>query len=111
MDKKKRIPNYRKIYNDIIDAKYAHLRIFCQPILSKENLSTLDVIRLNNIIFGIDDKKVEIFNQGHRSYDNETILKILSYQEINKLNNSELALHFKLSRNTVKKWRQIFISK
>ncbi|HUH25918.1 MAG TPA: helix-turn-helix domain-containing protein [Flavobacterium sp.] len=47
-------------------------------------------------------------NQKYRSYDKATIIEILNYQKKNGLNNTQLANHFKLSRNTVAKWERLF---
>jgi len=101
-------PKYRTIYKDIINRKYPDKKTECSNILSKKEISMLDVIMLNNIIFGLSDKETTEFNQKHRSYDLNTILEILDYQEKNELNNTELANHFKLSRNTVAKWKKYF---
>lgn len=102
------IPNYKRIYNDIIARDHPHKQDQCKTILKKADLSMLDVIKLNNIIFGIKDKETLVFNQMHRSYDKSTILEILDYQDKNNLNNTQLANHFKLSRNTVTKWKKHF---
>ena len=49
-------------------------------------------------------------NSGkHRSYCKTTILKILDYQISHALNNTQLAQHFDVSRNTIAKWRRLFI--
>ncbi|PUV24631.1 transposase [Sphingobacterium athyrii] len=102
--------NYKKIYHDIIVRKYPeHLAKF-QNILSKEVLSELDVLMLNRKIFGASDGSTEQFNQMRRSYSEIAIVKILNYQKKNNLNNSQLAIHFQLSRNTVAKWKKIFSS-
>lgn len=98
--------NYKKIYHDILLMKFPEKIEHCVSILNKNELSMLDVMDLNQKIFGISDKQTDEFNQRHKSYDKETILQILEYQILNKLNNSELALHFKLSRNTITKWRK-----
>lgn len=47
-------------------------------------------------------------NKSHRAYSKEAIYKILEYQKKNCLNNTQLAKHFKLSRNTVTKWKILF---
>lgn len=47
-------------------------------------------------------------NQKYRSYDKATIIEILNYQKKNSLNNTQLSNHFKLSRNTVTKWKTLF---
>lgn len=98
-------PNYKKIYLDIIKFKFPWRMNVCEKILSKTSLSNLDIIMIDKIIFG---ETVE--NQKHRSYDRESIFEILEFQKKNKMNNSQLAKHFKLSRNTVAKWRKNWFS-
>lgn len=77
-------------------------------IFYKENLSIMNVIELNNKIFGLKDRDTLAFNQKHKSYDHEAILQILTYQNKEKLTNAQLANHFRLSRNTVTKWRRLY---
>ncbi|MCS3529908.1 helix-turn-helix domain-containing protein [Chryseobacterium sp. JUb7] len=101
-------PNYKQIYCDIINRKHPNKKIACETILKKEEVSILDVIKLNNIIFGMKDRETNTFDQQHRSYDEQSIKEILEYQEKNDLNNTQLANHFKLSRNTVAKWKKHF---
>ncbi|KMQ62244.1 transposase [Chryseobacterium sp. BLS98] len=103
-------PDYHRIYNDIINKKHPTRKEECRFLLDKQNLSVLDIIELNRKIFGLSDQMTETFNQSHRSYNKSSILKILDYQEKNKLNNMQLARHFKLSRNTVARWRKLFIA-
>lgn len=100
--------NYRQIYIDIINKKFPHKKEECKPFLLKKQLSALDIINLNTEIFGIV-KETEFFNQRHRSYSKSDILKFLKYQKKYQLNNSQLANHFKLSRNTVAKWKKMFL--
>lgn len=109
MDKKAREriePNYKRIYSDIIELKHPEKREKCKAILSKEQLSSIDIIKINVIIFGNITENIS-FNQRHRSYDKETIRQILDYQKNNNLSNSQLADHFVLSRNTVAKWKKL----
>lgn len=101
-----KMPNYKKIYIDILDFKYPNHKKYCTPILSKKELSFSDIISLNNIIFGTENIK----NQKFRSYNKKDIFEILDYQKKNNLNNIELARHFKMSRNTIAKWKKIFVS-
>ncbi|KFC21606.1 hypothetical protein [Chryseobacterium sp. FH1] len=96
-------PNYKNIYTDIIQNKYPNKQNDCALILKKSNLSELDVIALNKIIFGKAD------NQKYKSYNKTTILEILDYKKKKKLNDSQLANHFQLSRNTVAKWKKMFL--
>lgn len=97
-------PNYKRIYTDILKRKYPDKIKECKHILDKRNLSALDVIALNQKIFGT------VVNQKHRSFSQSDIFKILEYQKKHNLNNSQLAMHFNLSRNTVTKWRKMFVS-
>lgn len=99
--------NYRKIFNDIIEKKYPHKKEICQPILDKPKLTVMDIDRLNKLIFE-PNKEMKIANQKLKSYNEESILKILQYQKTYELNNTELAAHFKLSRNTVTKWKKLY---
>ncbi|WP_312553757.1 helix-turn-helix domain-containing protein [Empedobacter brevis] len=101
-------PDYKQIFLDILEKKYPTKKEKCWPILNQDCLSVLDIIRLNKIIFDTD-KENEEFNQKHRSYNKSTILKILDYQKKYNLNNSQLAHHFNLSRNTVAKWKKMFL--
>ncbi|KFF13244.1 transposase [Chryseobacterium soli] len=112
MNKKKREqPNYKSIYTDIILKKFPQKKDLGNSILKKEELSILDIIKINELISETTDKENLHFNQSHRSYNKAAIFEILEYQKKNKLNNSQLARHFKLSRTTVAKWKKLFISK
>lgn len=102
------IINYKKIYSDILKKKCPEKIPNCYQLLKKERLSFLDVIELNRIIFDKFDREMEISNQKHRFYDKFSILEILEYQKKNNLNNTQLANHFKLSRNSIAKWKKIF---
>jgi hypothetical protein len=102
-------PNYRQIYLDIIVEKCPE-KINDQNIINKINtLSTiLDIVSLNDFIFEKGSLVNESCNQKLRSYDKDSILAILDYQEKNELNNSQLSKHYKLSRNTITKWKRYF---
>lgn len=99
-------PNYKKIYSDILKINHCENVEKCETILSKPFLTFLDVIKLNEYIFG---KKNETINGKHKSYNKKTILEILTYQKKHKFNNTQTAKHFKLSRNTVAKWKKMFL--
>ncbi|MEI3789309.1 MULTISPECIES: helix-turn-helix domain-containing protein [unclassified Chryseobacterium] len=101
-------PDYIKIYTDLIELKYPEKKWKCQTILSKDSLSPLDVINLEKILFKSIEKEFDHFNQAHRSYNEKVILEILEYQDKNSLNNSQVARHFKLSRNTLTRWKRIY---
>ncbi|HJY14210.1 MAG TPA: hypothetical protein VJ304_15555 [Flavobacterium sp.] len=105
----KSTPDYRRIYSDIIKKKFPQLIEEYSPLLDKKNLSVLDVLEINRKLFGIPRLETARFDQRHRSYSKSDIFEILDYQTKYKLNNSQLAVHFKLSRNTVAKWKKLFM--
>ncbi len=94
-------PDYARIYSDLIRMKHPEKMKECQYFLSKKNLTSMDVIKMNEIIFG----KIS-FNQKYRSYDDSTIIAILKHQKISGMNNTELSIHYNLSRNTIRKWKE-----
>lgn len=98
-------PDYKLIYQDMISKKYPDKVLLCGSFFSKDSFSTLDILKINQFLFGASKD----FDQKHRSYDKNSILEILDYQKKNQLNNSQLANHFKISRNTVIKWKKIFL--
>lgn len=109
LDKQKQqSPDYRLIFSDIIDKKFPHKREYCEKILRKEYLSAIDIMKLNQMIFGASGKIAENFNQKHKSYNKADILEILNYQKNNKLNNLQTSLKFKTSRNTIAKWKKLY---
>lgn len=103
------VPDYKRIYRDILEKKFPEKIEDCQSLLEKKQLNTLDIQKLNQKVFGISDKELMKENRKYCSYSKADILRMLDYQKKNKLNNRELAQHFKLSRNSVSKWRKLFI--
>jgi hypothetical protein len=102
-------PFYSKLYQDMIREKYPEKEACCRNYLKKKRWTALDVIEVNTLLFGSRQKQEEIAsNQKHRAYDRESIVHILRYQQQNKLNNNQLAGKFRLSRNTISKWRKLF---
>ncbi|WP_139422265.1 helix-turn-helix domain-containing protein [Chryseobacterium mulctrae] len=101
-------PDYKRIYTDLLEKKLPSRYHEFKDKLERKDLNTLDIIRINQSIFGSSNSESEAFNQKHRSYNKATILQILDYQKAHKLSNIQLALHFKLSRNTVSKWKKLF---
>lgn len=98
-------PDYKRIYHDFINSKCPDKLKYVKRYLSKERMSLSDVLKVNNIIFS--DRLSE--NQKFKSYDKAAIFEMLIYQKKHKLNNSQLARHFRLSRNTVTRWKRIFL--
>ncbi|KFE97193.1 transposase [Chryseobacterium formosense] len=101
-------PYYKKIYCDIVLKKYPEKEEICRPLLDKKELTVLDILKLNNIIFGDSNKENLSFNQKHRFYNKQAIFEILDYMRKNNLNNNQLAHHFKISRNTISKWKRLY---
>ncbi|CAH0205849.1 helix-turn-helix domain-containing protein [Chryseobacterium sp. Bi04] len=95
-------PDYVKIFSDIITKKFPEKISDCRNYLRKERLSSLEVITLNRIIFHDGDTHNE-----YKSYDYESIAKILEYQRKNKMTNIATASAFKLSRNTLAAWKKM----
>ncbi|GAA4161085.1 hypothetical protein GCM10022217_26180 [Chryseobacterium ginsenosidimutans] len=101
-------PDYKRIYQDMISKKFPEKQDLFVSVLEKQNLSFFDVLKISDLVSGMQKKETVVFNQKHKSYDQESIRKILEYQRKNKLNNSQTAIHFKLSRNTISKWKKTF---
>lgn len=102
-------PFYHKVYADMIRDKYSDKESLCARYLQKENWTALDVIEVNELLFGSQKRRADRqIDQKHRSYDSESIKQILLYQQGNKLNNTQTARKYGLSRNTVAKWKKLF---
>lgn len=101
-------PDYNRIYLDLINRKFPDRRKELIPLLDKEIKNSLELITLNNLIFNYQKKDVMAFNQRLRSYDEISIKKILKYQKMNQLTNQQVANQFKISRNTIAKWKKLF---
>lgn len=101
-------PNYNALYADLIQKKYPTRLKEIEKYLSKEILTALDVIQINDLLFSNKTKTKLKVDQQLRSYQKEEILAILKYQQKNSLNNTQLALRFRLSRNTVSKWKKLY---
>lgn len=104
------MPDYKRIYYDILYDKCPERIDEFKNLLEKPTLSVLDILELNQKIFGKVDRSIETFNQRHRSYSTDDISEILEYQKKNNMNNAQLANRFKLSRNTITKWKKLFNS-
>ncbi|MCY1662503.1 helix-turn-helix domain-containing protein [Chryseobacterium sp. SL1] len=105
--KKELKPNYKLIFSDILDKKYPEKRKDCSEILNKKSLTTFDIIHLNHIIFGKNEQNKD-FNQKHRSYKKSDIMKIVEHQKKYNMSNIETSLKFKISRNTIYKWKKLY---
>ncbi|TGN26108.1 helix-turn-helix domain-containing protein [Empedobacter tilapiae] len=96
-------PNYQKIYQDIIEKKFPDKLGQTKKLLKKE-MNVLDVIKISEIL---NSEQISE-NKKHRSYDLNSILKILTFQKNNNYTNTLTAEKYRISRNTVSKWRKIY---
>lgn len=99
-------PNYIKIYTDLINSKFPEKLSLIDLFKGKEELPFLDVIIINNLLFG----QIESENQSnprHKAYDVETIKYILKYQKEKELSNTATSKFFELSRNSISKWKKL----
>lgn len=101
-------PNYSRIYRDLIEKKFPEKLHEYKVILSNDNLTFFEIVRLNELLFGKKNKEQEFQSQRYKAYDKQTILRIIRYQRQNKLNDQEIAVRFKLSRNTIRGWKKVF---
>ncbi|MBE4950212.1 transposase [Chryseobacterium culicis] len=103
------IPDYKQIYTDILEEKFPEKLTDTALILKLDTLhSAFDILKFNQLIFGEPEYTVGFNSQRLRSYDEASILKILRYQKQNELTNLQLGRQFKISRNTIAKWKNIF---
>ncbi|WP_291120187.1 helix-turn-helix domain-containing protein [Empedobacter sp. UBA7248] len=100
-------PNYKQIYFDLVVEKFQTKLKFVKKFLEKESFSSLDIIRVNKIIFDTS-YNLDHENQKHRAYEKSDIIYILNYQKKHRLTNSTVAKYFNVSRNSISKWRSIF---
>lgn len=101
-------PDYIRIYRDLIEKKFPEKIHEYKVMLSNDNLSFFEIVRLNELLFGKKNKEKEFQEQRYKAYDKQTILKIIRYQRQNKLNDQEISVRFKLSRNTIRGWKKVF---
>lgn len=102
-------PDYKKIYQHIIAKKFPSKEQECQDILGKEMMTNYDVIILNEKLFSKNNDAYLSVNQKFKSYSKDTILKVLDFQKKMKCTNTELSNQFNISRNTIAKWKKVFI--
>lgn len=101
-------PNYIKIYTDLINSKFPEKFSLIDLFKDKEELSVLDILIINNILFGKIELQ-DLSNPRHKSYDLETIKYIIDYQRQNQLTNTAISKLFHVSRNSVAKWKTVLL--
>lgn len=102
-------PNYKQIYTDIINEKFPDK--MSDPLVKNKLdhlLMAVDILKFDQFIFGETGCTATGNSQKLRAYDEDSILNILNYQKKYKLSNTQTAIHFKLSRNSIAKWKAIY---
>ncbi|SDI59346.1 transposase [Chryseobacterium jejuense] len=103
------IPDYKQIYSDILQEKFPEKWTDVAIRNKLDTLSSaLDILKFNQLVFGEPEYMIGFNSQRLRSYDEESILQILRYQKKNGLSNLQISNDFKISRNTITKWKSIF---
>ena len=98
-------PNYKRIYQDIVSKKFPEKQSEMAAFFNnRRNLSNFDVININEKLFGSSQ---ENFNSKLRVYTMEDIKEMLVQQKKYGFNNTEAALYFKVSRNSIMKWKKM----
>lgn len=107
-----KVIGYKNIYTDLIyESKYIDTvsQTFLQSQINQ--IKTFrDVLRINQELrkgkqLNQDDLKI---NQQLKSYDKNMILNILEEQKKFGLTNLDISKKYKMSRNTIAKWRRVF---
>lgn len=100
-------PNYSKIYHDLLQAEYPEKLKDVKVTELLQNLNTSDeVIKFNEKLFKQSKESLEN-NQKLRTYDRETMLKILMYQKQHGFSSNYISKKYKISRTTIAKWKKI----
>ncbi len=110
-DKKLKVIGYKNIYTDLIyESKYlnsSNIEALKPQITQIKSFS--DVLRLNEEISRKNKHgKTDTLNQRLKSYDKDMIFTILKEQRNSGLSNQDIALKYKMSRNTIAKWKNVF---
>lgn len=100
-------PNYKKIYYDLLASEFPE-KLKDEKV--KENLERLntseEVIKFNEFVFKKTKESLEN-NQKLKTYDKDTMLKILNYQKKHSFSNSYISRTYKMSRTTIAKWKKL----
>jgi|SRR5690554_4799893 len=100
-------PDFGRIFKEIAE-KNNLCDTKIEAISRRKEWNSLDVIKMNEKIFGRASIGSLSFNQKHKAYDKSSIIEILNYQKEYSLNDTEMMKIFKISRNTINKWQKLF---
>ena len=112
---KDKVLAYQNIYLDLIHSLTSidpkTLNILKDKVKMMESYQ--DILEINNLIrreMGVSHSLL-IEEQNLKAYDETLIQKILNEQERDMLSNRRTAMKYKMSRNTLAKWKRIFNEK
>ena len=102
-------PDYKRIFSDILRKKQPNQKKEISSMLQKSSFISLEIIKLNQAIFGKKSADDFTFNKRQRSYDLDTIIQILKFQKKGMFTHTEISRRFGISRNTISKWNKQFL--
>jgi|SRR5690606_483767 len=100
-------PDFGRIFQEIAQKK-EHSESLIGHIAGIKEWNSLNVIKTSEKVVEKPDGENLKLNRTHRAYDEQSVKEILKYQKINNLNNSEMMMLFKVSRNSISKWKKMF---
>lgn len=100
-------PDFCRIFQEIAQ-KNERSEMLIEHIENINEWNSLIVIKMNEKVVAEPGSENLKCNQKHKAYDEHSIKEILNYQEKNNLNNSEMMRLFKISRNTIARWKKMF---
>jgi len=105
--------NYVSLYTDFINDNNSlqdkTKKSLLKQIKNQKELSVKKIIEINSIIKNeISSNKTNKRAQQLKAYDYDFVQQTLDYQKENNLSNNTISTQFKLSRNTIAKWKKHF---
>lgn len=99
-------PNYTRIYLDLIKYKNKEQTVSKALIDKINNIRIVkDILDIEKELFKNEDLE---YNQKLKCYDESTVKVLLDHQKANNLTNVEIGNKYKISRNTIAKWKKIY---
>ena len=108
-DKENVGPDYYKIFKDMVVQEFPG-KINEIEKLKKNNPTVFDIFSVNEKLFDTKTEKQKKIQQKYRVYNEHTVISILRFKRKKNMNISQLAVHFNISKNTLKKWMKAYSS-
>lgn len=105
--KKGRRPEYKLIFQDLAQKQFGTTIPTSVQNKIEKLQNNLDILEVNSLIFNQKHSTRETAKM--KVYDKESIEKILNIQQKEKLTNQEIASQFHVSRNSVAKWKKLYL--